>query len=183
VSFAPKSPVKRLGALLPAILLLVLALLFHVRGPLKHALLGDASIPHSLSAFSQGAFFHNLFSRSTAAQSPPQDPPPVPSIHSITVEFNYDFSHTPACSPAIMKKCVEHFNIYDISSGKTKLFDLPAPPKAKGLVQGLTGQSPRLTFESGRHLLGVSAVQPDGTESDPLLCTLWVVIPPPANSK
>jgi hypothetical protein len=112
------------------------------------------------------------------AQQTPQTPPH--SIHAVTVKFDYDFTRSPACSEKVKNACVEEFVAYDISAGvknRTKLFVIPAPPGAEGVVQGITGTSPKLDFESGRHLISVSARQPDGKESKHSACTTWIVIP------
>lgn len=102
--------------------------------------------------------------------------------HSITLKFNYDFRATPACVPGVKnkKRCVAQFNAYDISAGiakRTKLAALPVPSGATGLVKGLSLTTPSLLFESGKHLLAVTAQTPDGTESDPNKCTAWVELP------
>ena len=101
--------------------------------------------------------------------------------HKITVTFDYDFTKTPSCAPPKVKdKCVAQFNIYDISAGvnsRSKLFSMPPPVGETKRVTGITATSPERTFESGRHLIGVATQEPDGTESDPRGCTIWVDIP------
>jgi hypothetical protein len=104
----------------------------------------------------------------------------APAKHSVTVKFDYDFGPTPACSAKIKKSCIQQFVVYDISAGeakRSKLFTIPAPPDAKGAVNGITGTSPELLFESGKHLLAVVAQEPDGSESHPRACTTWITIP------
>jgi len=119
-------------------------------------------------------------SSGTEAQSAANQPAPPHSKHSVIVKFDYDFGRTPACSPKITQKCVQQFVAYDISGGsthRTKLFAIPLPPHADGLVHGITATSPQLNWESGKHLLSVVAQYPDGTESQQSACTTWVTVP------
>jgi hypothetical protein len=100
----------------------------------------------------------------------------------MTVHFDYDFNGTPACPQPENKPCVEQFIVYDISAGilpeqRFKLFTVPVPPDAKGEVKGITGTSPPLAFESGKHLIAVTAEMPDKRESNPGVCQFWVTIP------
>lgn len=107
------------------------------------------------------------------------------SKHKITVTFDYDFAHQPPCSTDANQKehkqvCVQQFIVYDISAGlaqRTKLMTIPVPSDAHGMVKGLSGTSPRLLFESGQHLIAVVAQAPDGHESDPNRCEVWITIP------
>lgn len=108
-------------------------------------------------------------------------PPAEARGHKITVTFDYDFTKTPSCAPPKVKdKCVARFNIYDISAGvqhRAKLFSMPAPTGETKRVTGITVTTPERKFEPGRHLIGVATQEPDGTESDPRGCTVWVTIP------
>jgi hypothetical protein len=100
--------------------------------------------------------------------------------HTITFTFDYDFSITPACSPKITKACVQQFNFYDISQGITKRVKLGStlvPTGATGFRPGISGTTDPLLFNSGRHLVAVSAQMPDGTESDLRKCAVIVKIP------
>ncbi|MGA8871393.1 MAG: hypothetical protein WA434_00385 [Candidatus Acidiferrales bacterium] len=101
--------------------------------------------------------------------------------HFVSVTFDYDFAKTPACSATVKTACVEGFVAYDISAGvkhRTKLFNIPLPSKPVGLVHGITGKSPtKLDFESGKHLISVSAREPGGKESKHRACTTWIDIP------
>jgi hypothetical protein len=101
--------------------------------------------------------------------------------HFVSVTFDYDFAKTPACSATVKTACVEEFVAYDISDGvkhRAKLFDIPLPSKPVGLVHGITGKSPtKLDFESGKHLISVSAREPGGKESRHRACTTWIDIP------
>ena len=56
--------------------------------------------------------------------------------------------------------------MYDVSGGRYKLFSIPVPDGAKGLVKGITGQSPARTFEPGTHFLSVTAQNAMGIESE-----------------
>ncbi len=101
------------------------------------------------------------------AQGPPVQAHDPANIHSITVKFDYDFTKTPACSARTTSKtCVKEFEVYDVSGGRYKLFSIPVPEGAKGLVKGITGQSPARTFEPGTHFLSVTALNTMGIESD-----------------
>jgi hypothetical protein len=100
--------------------------------------------------------------------------------HTITLQFNYDFRLTQACSEKVTKDCVQQFIAYDISAGvanRTKLAVIPVPENAEGFVKGIAAKTPPLLFESGKHLLAVSAQMPNGKESNPILCTAWVQVP------
>lgn len=102
------------------------------------------------------------------------------SKHRIHVTFDYNFKHVPPCSAKRKTKCVEQFVIYDISAGvahRTKLMTIPVPPHAHGKVKGISATTPLLLFESGKHLIAVVAQSPQGAESDPVLCRVWVTIP------
>ncbi|MGB8802082.1 MAG: hypothetical protein WCC97_15460 [Candidatus Acidiferrales bacterium] len=128
-------------------------------------------------------------SPSGAAQSPDTqqngsqkgtNPPPAGSAqHSITVQFDYDFTKTPACTAKLTKACVQKFDVYDISSAKPYLlFSVPVPPNAQGLMKGITATSPRMWFAVGNHRIGVSAQMPDGEKSPPRDCKVIIEIKP-----
>jgi hypothetical protein len=105
--------------------------------------------------------------------------PPADDKHTITVNFNYDFSKTPSCSEQIRKACIVQFNVYDISAGAkspTKLFSVPVPPGETKPAHGIS-MSPRLLFEPGKHELAVTAQLPDGKESKVEATSTWVDIP------
>ncbi|MGH9736992.1 MAG: hypothetical protein ACRD4X_00170 [Candidatus Acidiferrales bacterium] len=100
--------------------------------------------------------------------------------HTIKVSFNYDFRLTPACSPKTKGACVQEFVLYDISAGvskRAKLMEIPVPRGATGFVKGITATTPRLDFESGKHLIAVVARMPNGVESKTGSCNIWVTIP------
>jgi hypothetical protein len=116
------------------------------------------------------------------AQNAQAEQPPVASSdakHTITLKFNYDFKKTPACSEKVTKKCVSQFNVYDISGGQRryKLMSIPVPAGATGDVEGITAATPPRVFESGKHLIAVTAAQADGVESNGNVATVWVEIP------
>jgi hypothetical protein len=103
------------------------------------------------------------------------------ATRSITVKFDYDFRRTPACGEKVAKHCVQQFVVYDVSAGlpkRTKLFTIPVPDGSdRRALTGITGTSPHLVFESGKHELAVMAQTPDGSESLPRACTTWITIP------
>jgi hypothetical protein len=119
---------------------------------------------------------------STAAQSSGTqhgtNPPAAGSaMHSITVQFDYDFTKTPACSASITTSCVQKFDVYDISGEKPYLlFSIPVPAKAQGPMKGITATSPRMLFAIGRHRIGVSARMPNGEKSPPRDCKVVIEI-------
>jgi hypothetical protein len=97
--------------------------------------------------------------------------------HTIVVTFNYDFTAVPACSEKVTKKCIAKFVVYDISGEKPyKLFTIPVPAGAAGKAKGISGESQPLLFESGKHLLGVSAQRESGEESNPHDTAVWAAI-------
>jgi hypothetical protein len=98
------------------------------------------------------------------AQAPSRDPA---DMHVVTVKFDYNFTKTPVCSPnTTSKTCIKQFDVYDVSGGVYKLFTIPAPAGATGLVKGITAQGPSRTFEAGTHFISVTAENAAGVESD-----------------
>jgi hypothetical protein len=100
--------------------------------------------------------------------------------HVVTVTFDYDFGQTPACQVVDKKPCVMQFIVYDISASAKNpimLFPIPLPATPVGAVKGITKSGPPLDFESGKHLIAVSAMSPDGSHSKRSLCTTWITIP------
>lgn len=111
----------------------------------------------------------------------PKSDPSGSAMHTVTVKFDYDFTRTPLCSGKKKDACVSTFNVYDISGPKAyKLFSIPAPADAKGMVKGITATSPRMLFGVGKHRIGVSAVSANGKESPPIACDTIVEIGPNA---
>ncbi len=117
-----------------------------------------------------------------SAPIPDANKPPETSHgqHTVTVTFDYDFRLTPACSKKVTTLCVQQFVAYDISAGAkqaTFLFPIALPANPAGLVHGITATGPKLDFESGKHLISVTAQGPDGRQSKKSVCTTWIVIP------
>jgi hypothetical protein len=99
------------------------------------------------------------------------------AMHSITVQFDYDFTKTPACSAKITTACVQKFDVFDISGDKPYyLFSVPVPPSAQGMMKGISATSPRMLFAVGKHRIGVSAQMPDGAKSPPRDCKVVIEI-------
>ena len=89
------------------------------------------------------------------------------NMHTVTVTFDYDFSKAPACSPKPTKKnCIKEFHVFDVSGGQYKLFTIPAPVGATGMVKGITVQSSSRAFEPGTHFIAVTATDATGLESN-----------------
>lgn len=115
------------------------------------------------------------------AKEPPKGDPSGSAMHTVTVKFDYDFTRTPLCSGKTKNSCVSTFTVYDISGPKAyKLFSIPAPVGAKGMMKGITATSPRMLFGVGKHRIGVSAVSANGKESPPIACDTIVEIGPNA---
>lgn len=117
----------------------------------------------------------------TPGQSP-TDGSALSGKHTVTVSFDYDFSRTPACSRTTTKACIQRFNVYDISAGekhRVKLFSIPVTPGETKSVKGITGKSPPLLFEPGKHHLAVTAQGDNGRESAVNADTTWVTVPAP----
>jgi hypothetical protein len=110
-----------------------------------------------------------------AASQAPQDK--SANVHRVSVQFDYDFSKNPACAdkPGV-KNCVKQFDVYDVSGERFKLFSIPVPDGAKGLVKGISGQSPARTFLPGTHYLAVTAENAEGVESDSNVAKIRVEI-------
>jgi hypothetical protein len=106
-----------------------------------------------------------------------------PSRHTVTIQFDYDFTKTPACSRTVKLKCVTQFNVYEVS-GLTPiwLFSIPAPSGANKFVAGITGTSSGRIFFPGPHRFGVSARTSEGTESDPRVCLTFATVGPVAEA-
>ncbi len=107
-------------------------------------------------------------SRLTHAEQRQAAPPPDPAnIHTVTVKFDYDFTKRPTCAQKpTAKTCIKQFDVYDVSGGVYKLFAIPAPANATGVVKGITAESPSRAFEPGKHFIAVTAEDASGAESD-----------------
>jgi len=102
-----------------------------------------------------------------------------PRKRRVTVTFNYDFNLSHACSLTLTTNCVRQFNVYDATDKeRVKLFSIPVPADAAGLVKGITGTSPPLSLRAGEHILAVTAQAADGTESDPGGATIRIRVKP-----
>jgi hypothetical protein len=103
----------------------------------------------------------------------------APRERRVTLSFDYDFRLTPACSLTLTKNCVKQFNVYDMSAERRmRLFSIPVPVGAAGLVKGITGTSPPLPLTAGKHIFAVTAESADGGESDSNACSTTVQIKP-----
>jgi hypothetical protein len=123
------------------------------------------------------------------ASSPGQSStaPPGPVLHTISVTFDYDFDRTPACTAKIQHRCVKQFVIYDISSGSNHAYPIGVvalPDGPYGQKRGIVGKTDPHVFESGKHIIAVTAQEPE-PQPRPLesntagctSCTTWVNIP------
>jgi hypothetical protein len=127
--------------------------------------------------------------KQSAGQSPTQaapaaqtaEGPPQAVRRTVVVTFNYDFSKYPPCSGTVTKKCIQQFNVWEVSATKPIfLYTIPVPPNATGVVTGITGSSPnKRVFFTGPHRFGVSAKMPapDG-ESNPYQCMVFAQVLP-----
>lgn len=102
----------------------------------------------------------------------------APSQHTITATWNYDFTVDNACSATVTTGCIKQFNVYDLTSGKTLLYSIPAPSGANTAMTGLTNTSSPLTLKAGQHTFGLSVQMADGTENDPAGCSNTAVVKP-----
>ena len=123
--------------------------------------------------------------QATRAPAPGDECHPSGLKHCVTVSFTYDFAPMHACSAKVKRNCIDQFNVYDVSGGadkRIKLFSIPAPAGAATVVKDITGRSPLLTFEPGKHELAVTAQIIGGKESATLAATVWIVVPPVATT-
>lgn len=153
-------------------------LTFAIAGPMLARQTTQSSAPSIPPAPSQ-----STSQAPTAPTSGAQTPegPPQTVRRTVTVTFNYDFSKYPPCSATVTKKCIQQFNVWEVSADKPIfLFTIPVPPNATGLVKDITGTSPKKrVFYTGPHRFGVSAkmARPDG-ESNPYLCMVFAQVLP-----
>ena len=121
----------------------------------------------------------------SSSPAEPATPRPVP--HTISVTFDYDFDRTPACTEEIKHRCVQQFVVYDISAGPNHPYQIGVvalPDHPLGQRRAIPGKTDPHIFESGRHLIAVTAQesepQPRPLESNTVgcaSCTVWVNIP------
>jgi hypothetical protein len=132
----------------------------------------------------------NTSAKQAAAQVPLQ--PPQAVMRTVKVKFDYDFSRFPACSAKVTQKCVQEFNVYEVSAkSPIFLFSIPVPSHAKGKMTGIVGSAPqKQSFFTGPHRIGVTAKGPGlNYESDPYLAMTFAEVlpdsaaaPAPSNS-
>jgi len=111
-------------------------------------------------------WFHWEAGGQAQAQAPP-DPNDPANHHVVTVTFNYDFRESPACTPKTKSRtCIKEFVVYDVASGREKLFTIPPPDGATGIVKGITATGSEHAIPPGIHYIAVTAVNAAGSESD-----------------
>ena len=125
----------------------------------------QTSVQSKLAASTQSA-------NTSAKKMDPQQPlqPPQAVMRTVKVKFDYDFSRFPPCSAKVTQKCVQQFNVYEVSARPPIfLFSIPVPPNARGKMTGITGSaSQKHSFFTGPHRFGVTAKGPGlNYESDP----------------
>jgi hypothetical protein len=162
---------------------LAIALLSHGRGTVTGGAVVSAGATDYAAPLGGGwpqqatAGESNGAAQSADTQTGTNPPTAGSAQHSITVQFDYDFTKTPACTVKVTKACVQKFNVYDISGEKPYLlFSIPAPQNAQGVMKGITATSPRMWFAIGSHRIGVSAQMPDGEKSRPRDCKVIIEI-------
>jgi hypothetical protein len=152
--------------------ILAIALMWPARGPYAGAASRDGLWPQQAAAGQSSAA-----PESSGAKHGANPAPAGSAMHSITVQFDYDFTKTPACSVKVTTGCVQKFDVYDISGEKPYLlFSIPVPANVQGPTKGITATSPRMLFAIGRHRIGVSAQMPNGEKSPPRDCKVIVEI-------
>ena len=163
--------------------ILAVVLLLAVRGSSVGTAVASAGVPRGAAAgglvWQQQARAgqSSAAPQSSGTQQGPNPPPGGSATHSITVQFDYDFTKTPACSTKVTTGCVNTFDVYDISGDKPYLlFSIPVPQNAQGVKKGITATSPRMLFAVGKHRIGVSARMPDGEKSPPRDCKVIIEI-------
>ena len=130
-----------------------------------------------------------LASCGRAAHSEQAEAQPLPqndaaNQHTLTVKFDYDFGRNPSCmEKPTLNTCVKQFNVYDVSGERFRLFTIPVPKGATGVVKSITGQSPTRVFLPGTHFVAVTAENAQGVESDVNAAKVNVEVKPkaPAN--
>lgn len=108
----------------------------------------------------------------------PIQPQSAPKLHTLHVQFDYDFKRFHGCTEKNKKPCLKQFNVYNVTDTGRRilLFTIPARPGAKGEVKGITGDSKPLVFASGQHMIAVTANTDRGGESDLHACWTMVTI-------
>jgi hypothetical protein len=138
---------------------------------------GALSMPQSTASHPNAAQQSSSSAQTESSHKGGGEHEPGSAMHSITVQFDYDFTKTPACSAKIITACVHKFDVFDISGDKPYyLFSVPVPPGAQGMMKGISATSPRMLFAVGKHRIGVSAQMPDGAKSPPRDCKVVIEI-------
>jgi hypothetical protein len=162
--------------------IVAVASVFAAPGPLVDAAVASVEVTHDTAPRGSGWQQQAAGPSSTAQQASGThtgtNPPPAGSaMHSITVQFDYDFTKTPPCAAKVTTACIKTFDVYDISGEKPYLlFSIPAPANAQGLTKGITATSPRMLFAIGKHRIGVAAQMANGEKSPPRDCKVIIEI-------
>jgi hypothetical protein len=160
----------------------VVALVLPARGPLVGAAVASVGVtrdtaPRASGWRQQAAGQSSDVQQASGTHTGPNPPPAGSAMHSISVQFDYDFTKTPACAAKVTTACIKTFDVYDISGDKPYLlFSVPVPANAQGLMKGITATSPRMLFAIGKHRIGVSAQMVNGEKSPPRDCKVIVEI-------
>jgi hypothetical protein len=172
--------------------IVAVALVLPVRGPLVGAAFASVRVtrdtaPRASGRQQQAAGQSNAAQEASGTHTGTNPPPAGSAMHSITVQFDYDFTKTPACAAKVTTACIKTFDVYDISGEKPYLlYSIPVPANAQGLMKGITATSPRMLFAIGKHRIGVSAQMANGEKSPPRDCKVIIEIkadnPPNASS-
>jgi hypothetical protein len=164
--------------------IVAVALVMPARGALAGAEVANVAVTRDTPPWTSG-WQQQTAGQSSAAQEASgthtgtNSPPAGSAMHSITVQFDYDFTKTPVCAAKVTPACVKTFDVYDISGEKPYLlFSIPAPANAQGMMKGITATSPRMLFAIGKHRIGVSALMANGEKSPPRECKVIIEIKP-----
>jgi hypothetical protein len=172
--------------------IVAVALVLPARGPLVGAAVVGVGVtrdtaPRARGRQQQAAGQSSAAQQASGTHTETNPPPAGSALHSITVQFDYDFTKTPACAAKVTTACIKTFDVYDISGEKPYLlYSIPVPANAQGLMKGITATSPRMLFAIGKHRIGVSAQMANGEKSPPRDCKVIIEIkaenPPSASS-
>jgi hypothetical protein len=143
---------------------------------------GAQGLPLILATIMAVAALMSACSRAqSSVESKPHALAQATVMRTVKVKFDYDFSRFPACSAKITQKCVQQFNVYEVSAKPPIfLFSIPVPPNAKKKMTGITGSAPqKQSFFTGPHRFGVTAKGPGlNYESDPYLAMTFAEVLP-----
>lgn len=79
-----------------------------------------------------------------------------------TGQFNFDFASDPACSATVTTDCIDHFEVWDITTGSRKLATIAMPSNPANPIQFSFKVGPPY----GNRTWSAVAVAKDGTTSD-----------------